>query len=195
MNDVGPNRLQRRPERTIAGFHEQISRPGVKVVGPNGVAQRICLLLERNSILIVVATAGDLAAQCEDRLRQLQITRLARHAIQLHQAHVVGGTDRTARRFGRGAAECRVEKVRRLAGYGEQVCPAGDTIMDARRGHQVAQVIHLEVVPVLKRQRVGVAVARADQHGRVEVTVRALGFGDDTNDVVEALVEFLVLCD
>ncbi len=68
-------------------------------------------------------------------------------------------------------------------------------MMDACRSEQVAQVIHLEVVPVLKRQRVGVAVARADQHGRVDVTVRALGFGDDADDVVEALVEFRVLVD
>src|SRR5256885_16119456 len=116
MNDVGPNRLQRRPELLIASLQEQVRRPGVKIVGPNSVAYRICLPLERNSVLIVVASVGDLAAQFEDGLRQLQITLLAGHAIELYQAHIMGGTNRTARCFRSCAVECRVEKIRRLAG-------------------------------------------------------------------------------
>ena len=65
--------------------------------------------------------------------------------------------------------------------------------MHARRRHQVAQIIHLEIVPVLKRRGIGVAVAQPDEHGRVEVAVGALGLGDDADGSLDAPFQILVM--
>jgi len=64
--------------------------------------------------------------------------------------------------------------------------------MHAGRRHQVAQVVHLKIIPVLERHGVGIAVALPDQHRRVEVAVGALGPGDYVDGPFDVPAEILV---
>src|SRR5207244_9880937 len=86
--------------------------------------------------------------------------------------------DRTAGELGRGVATGRVEEVGGLAGAVEQVVAAGEPVMDARRGQEMAETIRLKLERIAERPGVGVALLLADLQAGVQVTVGPLGRAD-----------------
>ena len=52
------------------------------------------------------------------------------------------------------------------------------------RGHEVPHAVHLKGKPVAERQGCGIACALADEHLRIEVTVRALGQRNDFHRLI-----------
>ena len=57
----------------------------------------------------------------------------------------------------------------------------------------MAHVVRFELQRILERLRIRIAIALTDEHRRVQVAISALGFGEDRNDFVEALVQVAVL--
>jgi hypothetical protein len=153
------------------------------------VADGLGLLLERDAVLIVVAAILDLPALGEEILREPEVTRIAGLAVERRQAHVVRRTHGTAQHIGRTVAQCAREEVRRLARDREQVRFAGCLVMDARRAHQVAEIVELEVVTILEGRSVGVAVALTDEHRRVQIAVGALRLRDDSDAAIQAAIK------
>ncbi len=134
LDEVGPDAFQRRPERAVARLDEQIRCAGIKIIGADGVAHAVGLLLEGDAVLVVIGAVGHEVAHRHELPGQFQIARLAGGAIKLHHAHVVRRADGIARQLGRWLAKGVVEKVRRLAGHGQQVGAAGGPVMHAGGG-------------------------------------------------------------
>ncbi len=118
------------------------------------MADRFALLDERNAVLIVVAAVRDEVPHVEKLLGQFQIARLARRAIELDHRHVVRRADRVAGQLRRRLAERLRRESRPSCARSSGIVAARHAMVQARGRDQMPHVVHLEIVPVLKRLRV-----------------------------------------
>src|SRR5690606_28428154 len=123
-------------------------------------------------------------AQSEKFLCQFEITRIAGFAIQINAAHVMRRTNRTPRRFRSGFGKSALEKLGGLDCDCEMVGLAGRLMMYASSGEEMAEVVHLEIMTILKRRGVGVPGADRHQRRRMNIAVVALRQSDQCDDFV-----------
>jgi hypothetical protein len=137
------------------GFRVEIGDPGVEVVRPHRVTQGFPVGRQGRPVLVVVGAVLHLVPESHEAAAELQPTPVARRAVELNQAHVVGGADG---RFGvlrRDRRENAVQVGRGLLRHVQKLPGAEGAEMHATGGHQVAQVVDLEVELVRQGQRGG----------------------------------------
>ena len=62
-------------------------------------------------------------------------------------------------------------------------------MMHARRGHQMAEIVELEVVSVLERFGAGLALAGPHEHLSMQVAVFALRAGNRIHDFIDGVAQ------
>lgn len=93
------------------------------------------------------------------------------------------------------AVEGGLQKIRRSSCNVQQASFARGLAVHACRGHEMAQVIKLEVIPILKRFAASLAVAGAHEDLGVQVAVRALRLRDRRHSLVYRGTKAWVRCD
>ncbi len=190
-DDVVPDLEQGGEQGLVAGLGVHVGGAGVEVVGADGVADGLVLAAEGYAVLVVIGAVGGDVAHVEERAGQRQVSRVARGAEEFDDPHVVRRADGVAGELRRRVPEGADQEIGRLDGDVEQVRLAGGPVVDACGGHQMPEVVHLEVEAVLEGPRVA-SVAGGDQDRRVQVAVGALGQGDDADGLVHLPVELRI---
>ena len=179
---------ERCEQRLIAILSVEIGHPRIEIVGADRMADRRGRLAKRDSILIVVATdfRGNERPNVDEPFGEFAIAGIPGGAVELGHSHVVAGADGVAGEFLRLLAGKRVEVISRLPAAVEKRGLARGPVMHARRRHQVAHVVGLEVLAIGKLRRGIGSTSLTDDRGRVEVAVLPLGLrnhGDHLIDV------------
>ena len=82
---------------------------------------------------------------------QFEIARFARRAIDVNHRHVMRRADRIAGQLRRRIAKRLAEKVGRLSRNIQELVTARHAMVHAGGRDEMAHVVHLEIVAILKR--------------------------------------------
>src|SRR5699024_5113222 len=145
-------------EVLVPGLQHVVGHPGEQVVGAHCVPGGDRLVLHRVDVLVVVPTGAALpAVQVQQPAGQGEVRLLPGAAVQLDHGHVVRGADVAVPDRLRLLMHRLQQVVGRPQRHGEVGVLPGEPPVQAAEGDQVAQVVGLEVQPVLQRGDAGVA--------------------------------------
>ena len=178
---------ERCEQRLVAILRVEIGHPRIEIVGANRMADRRGRLAKRDSILVVVAAdvRGNERPNLDEPFGEFPISGIPGGAVELGHAHAVAGADGVASEFLRLLAGKFLEVVSRLPAAVEKRGLARGPVMHARRRHQVAHVVGLEVLTIGKLRRGIGSTSLPDDRGRVQVAIFSLGLGDHGDHLID----------
>ena len=209
VHDVIPDGAEVLHQLRLACLGIEVGNTGIEVVGTDRMAHSLVLVAKLMTVLVVVLAVLYGVADGYETFGQREVFLVARLTIHLGSTHIVAGTDGVARQLGGIVGEKVVEEVGSLLATVEEGSLARGTLVDDTGGHEVAEVVGLEVqargkgvLLVLANLDTGSVLAVAvgvdarialgDDHGGVDIAVGTLGQGYLLDELVHEGVNLRV---